>query len=109
VTERDLQDFIVAAARLLGWRAYHARAARTKDGWRTAGSYDSKGFPDLVLVRDRLLFAEVKLERGRLRPEQTAWLEVLREAGAEVYVWRPADWTSGVVEDVLRRVHAEAA
>jgi hypothetical protein len=52
---------------------------------------------------------EVKLERGRLQPEQVAWLDVLREAGQEVYVWRPSDWTSGAIEDVLRHVHMEAA
>ena len=40
---------------------------------------------------------------GRLQPEQVAWLKDLREAGQEVYVWRDLDWTSGAVEDVLRR------
>lgn len=103
MTERELQDMIVTVARLLGWRAYHARAARLKDGsWRTAGSYDSKGFPDLLLVRDRVFFAEVKVGRNKPTPEQLAWLDGLREAGAEVYVWTEADWRSGAVEAALR-------
>ena len=94
---------IVASARLLGWRVAHFRPAWTQRGWRTAGSYDAQGWPDLVLVRERVVFAEVKTDRGRLRPEQEGWLGSLRHAGAEVYVWRPEDWTSGEVEDVLRR------
>lgn len=103
MTERELQDWIVAAARLLGWFVYHARPCRTKDGWRTAGSYDSQGYPDLTLVRDRVVFAEIKVGRNRLSPEQVTWLEVLREAGAEAHVWTDRDWQAGVVEDVLRR------
>ncbi|MDQ3671099.1 MAG: VRR-NUC domain-containing protein [Actinomycetota bacterium] len=109
MSERELQDWIVATARLLGWRIFHARAARTAAGWRTAISYDGAGFPDLVLARERVIYSEIKLERGRLRPEQVVWLDVLREAGQEVYVWRPADWTSGEVENVLRSVRVEAA
>jgi hypothetical protein len=102
VSERELQDWIVTAARLLSWRVAHFRPAWTEKGWRTAGAYDAQGWPDLVLVRERVVFAEIKLDRG-LRPEQLAWLKDLRQAGQEVYVWRDLDWTSGVVEDVLRR------
>jgi hypothetical protein len=109
VTERELQDWIVGTARLLGWRNAHFRPAWTEKGWRTASSYDAQGWPDLCLVRERIVFAEIKLEHGRLSPEQVAWLDALRDAGAEVYVWKPADWTSGAVEDVLRDVRAEAA
>ncbi len=109
MTERELQDWIAATARLLGWRIFHARVARTAQGWRTAVSYDGAGFPDLCLVRDRVVFAEIKVDRGRLRPEQVVWLDVLREAGQEVYVWRPDDWTSGAIEDVLRFARADEA
>ena len=109
MSERELQDWIVAAARLLGWRIAHFRPAWTEKGWRTAGSYDAQGWPDLVLVRDRVVYAEIKLERGRLSAAQDAWLEVLREAGQEVYVWKPADWKSGAIEDVLRDVRAVAS
>lgn len=101
--ERDLQDWVAAAARLLGWKAYHARAAMTRSGWRTAGSYDSKGFPDLVLVRERVLWVEIKVGSRRLTPEQSEWLNDLRDAGQETYVWREADWLDGSIEAVLRR------
>ncbi len=109
MTEREFQDWIVGAARLLGWRVAHFRPAWTEKGWRTAGSYDAQGWPDLVLVRERIVFAEIKLERGRLSTGQVAWLDALGEAGQEIYVWRPTDWTSGAIEDVLRDVRAVAA
>jgi hypothetical protein len=103
VTERELQDWIVGTARLLGWRVAHFRPAWTEKGWRTAGAYDAQGWPDLTLVRDRVLFAEIKVGRNRLAPEQSTWLEALREAGAEAHVWTDADWQFGVVEAELRR------
>jgi hypothetical protein len=106
VSERELQDWIVAAARLLGWRVAHFRPAMTDKGWRTAGSYDAQGWPDLCLVRDRVLFAEIKVGRNRLSPEQSAWLDALRDAGAEAHVWTDVDWKAGVIEAELR---AEAA
>jgi hypothetical protein len=63
-------------------------------GWAAYFTYDSRrsppGFPDLVLARDRVIFAELKTLRGRVRPEQLEWLERLRGAGAETYLWRPA-------------------
>lgn len=44
-----------------------------------------------MLVKDtRLIFAELKKETGKTTPEQDEWLEALRIAGAEVYVWRPS-------------------
>jgi len=61
-------------------------------GWRTAVQYDAQGFPDLVLVRDRVLFAELKNKTGRLTRHQAGWLDALRNAGCEAVVWRPSDW-----------------
>lgn len=101
---RDLQDAIVQAAHLLGWRAAHFAAARTKDGWRTPARYDAKGWPDLVLVRERVVFIEVKGDGDGLSMEQSEWIDRLRAAGQEVYVATPPMWRSGEVEAVLRRV-----
>lgn len=92
MTERQLQQAIVDCARLLGWRSYHTFDSRRSE----------PGFPDLVLVRDRVVFAELKSERGRLTREQRAWAAALAAAGAEWHCWRPEDWTSGNVEAVLR-------
>lgn len=80
VLEKDLQRQVVELATLLGYkRAYH--------------TYDSRrsqtGFPDLVLVRDRVVFVELKRETTRATPAQQEWLTSLRDAGAEVYIVRP--------------------
>lgn len=105
MTEAALERAVEEAATLSRWRVYHTRDSR--------GS--NPGFPDLVLVRrGRLIFAELKTERGRVSPDQKGWLEALEfvgdlvqmphdrgEVGVEVYVWRPADWYSGAVTRAL--------
>ncbi len=69
-------------APMLGWRlCYHTL--------RSKGS--QSGFPDRVLVRERVIFAELKREKGVPTPAQIEWLNGLAAAGAEVYLWRPSD------------------
>jgi VRR-NUC domain len=63
---------------------------------------DGKGFPDLLLVRDRVIVAEVKGDSDRLRPEQREWLSAFRLAGVAAYVWTPESWHSGEIERILR-------
>lgn len=102
---RDLQDSVVDLAHRLRWAAAHFRNARTKSGAHiTPVAYDAKGYPDLTLVRERVIFAEIKGDGDRLRPDQREWLSVLEAAGQEVYVWTPAEWRSGEVERILRLV-----
>jgi hypothetical protein len=110
MTERELQDAIVSCARLFHWRVHHARAAMSRRGWRTPLT-GHVGFPDLVLAgHGRVLFIELKVARRALTVEQEAWLEALRAAGQELYVWRDTDWVAGTVERVLRgRGEAPAA
>lgn len=74
-TEADVQAIIADYARMRGWLVAHFRPARVADGWRTAGSYDAKGYPDLTLAkRGRVLHIECKGPRGVVPPEQEAWL-----------------------------------
>lgn len=80
--EKQFLAAVIAVAKRLGWRAYH-----THDSRKSAA-----GFPDLTLWRERLLFAELKTDAGQLSAAQLNVIEGLREAGAEVYVWRPSDW-----------------
>lgn len=82
ISERVFQEQIRKLALYLGWLCYH-----THDSRRSAA-----GFPDCVLVRgNRVIYAELKAAKGRVTPEQQAWLESLRRAEKEVYLWRPAD------------------
>jgi hypothetical protein len=100
VTEAEFQGAVIEAARFLGWRVAHFRTARTSHGWRTPVAADGAGFPDLCLVRERVLFVELKAEKGRLNDEQGRWLAALGFAGAHVHCWRPSDWPS--IEEALR-------
>ena len=102
MSEAGLLDSVIELAHLFGWRVAHFRPAMTKHGWRTPVSADGKGFPDLVLVRDRVLFVELKSAKGRLSDDQLDWAAALTNAGVEYHCWRPADWTGGTVERILR-------
>jgi hypothetical protein len=106
ISEHELQRAVIDCAHLLGWRCAHFRPALTHGRWSTPVSADGAGFPDLVMVRrGRIIFAELKATKGRLRPEQTEWLNALGLADgltAMTYTWRPDDWFSGRIEEVLR-------
>ena len=82
LTERDWQRQVLDLATLQRWTWYHTHDSRRSPA----------GFTDLVLVRDRVIFAELKTDKGRLTTEQLCWQHLLRNAGAEVHVWRPRDW-----------------
>ena len=76
-----------------------------RTGWLCFHVYDSRksmgvGFPDLTLARGkRVVFIELKTEKGRLRPEQVKWGDTLRDSVAEYYLFRPSDWNT--VREVL--------
>ena len=94
--EKDFQAAIIELATLLGWRVFHVYDSRRSEA----------GYPDLTLVRDghgergettpsRLIFAELKTDRGRVRPEQREWLAALAGVpGVLACVWRPRDFAA---------------
>lgn len=100
LSESAFLDQIAMLAKLHQWRVAHFRAGRTAGGWRTPCQYDAKGFPDLVLVRERILWVEVKRENGQLTDEQALWSQALFIAGADVRIWYPSDWPE--IEETLR-------
>jgi len=92
MTEAEFLSQVIQLARLYHWRVSHFRPGRTaRGGWRTAVQGDA-GFPDLVLVRERVVMAELKVGRNKTTPEQDAWLRAFNEAGVLAVVWRPEDW-----------------
>ena len=100
-TEAEFLRQVLQLARICGWRSAHFRPARTATGWRTPLQGDAAGFPDLVLIRGpRLVVAEIKSERGRPTPEQSAWLAAFEGVGVEAFLWRPRDWAE--IEATLR-------
>ena len=58
MTEKAFQSDVMRVAKMLGWLCYH-----TFDSRRSAS-----GFPDLVLVRERVLFRELKVGKNKLSP-----------------------------------------
>ena len=85
LAEKDFQAQVMELAQWADWLTYHTHDSRRSPA----------GFPDCVFVRgDRLVFAELKREKGgRVSPAQRAWIDALEATGqAEVYLWRPSDW-----------------
>lgn len=81
----DLKTFAVG----LGWSFYHPYLSIRSE----------QGFPDVTLVRERIVFAELKRVGGKPTEAQVRWMGRLRDAGAEVYLWTPDDW--GSIAEVL--------
>lgn len=95
MSEATLQGNVMHLARVLGWFAYHP--------WLSVKSVS--GYPDTTLVhprQKRLVWAELKGPRGVFRIDQEAWAEAIAQAGGEWYLWTPADWYSGLIEQILR-------
>jgi len=94
MTEAAFMTQVRRQARTWGWRCYHThRSDRSDPGW-----------PDLAFVHPvhRLfLVRELKTEKGRLTPDQRAWLDLLTAAGVDAGVWRPADLDNGVITRAL--------
>lgn len=87
-TEAELQKYVEDLLRAYGWTWHHAGDSRRS----------TAGLPDIVAVRarpgypGRVLFAELKATKGRLRDQQYIWLAELENCPqVESYVWRPAD------------------
>lgn len=87
--EPHYQRWVIASARANGW---HVRVTdqRGRPGWR--GQQSDKGWPDLILLRDRVVWIELKAKGGEMRPAQAIVIEFLRRGGAEVHVFDPTQW-----------------
>lgn len=86
--ERSFQDQVINLAVTCGWAWYHVYNA----------SRSRKGFPDLVLFRDKVLFVELKARSrltgrmGKMSAEQMYFRDVIQAAGAEWFLWTDEDW-----------------
>lgn len=91
MSERDFQTEVIKFAKMLGWVYYHTHLSKNSVA----------GFPDLVLAKDRILYRELKSEKGRLTKDQKMWGERLRAAGGDWQVWRPSQLEQ-IYEELLR-------
>ena len=84
--EEDLLIAVETELTVQKWLWHHVRRSDL------AQQQGDNGWPDIVAVRgSRIVVAELKAAKGRVEIAQQAWLDAWTAAGAEVYVWRPAD------------------
>ena len=92
-SEADFQRQVIAYAELNHWKIYHTfRSDRS-----------APGFPDIVAVRERCVWIELKRVGGKLRPEQEEWRDALISAGQSWYCLTPDMW------DEIERIFAREA
>jgi len=93
VKESDLREWVRDLCKLFGWKMYFS--------WTSIHS--PRGFPDLVLAnpeQERVIYAELKSEKGTVTEYQREWLDTLEACRQEVYLWKPSD-IEGIAE-ILR-------
>lgn len=92
--EEELEEHVRGACKALDViRVHQLRSRGTEAGW----------VDDVLLGPHGALFRELKTARGRVSPAQESMHVVMRQAGLNVAVWRPADWHSG---RILREITA---
>lgn len=87
ISEAAFRRQVVELAHLYGWLVYYVPDSRR---------VTSAGYPDLTLTKykggnKRVIFAELKTDAGRVRPEQAVWVSALNAAGQTAVLWRPRD------------------
>ena len=80
--EAEFSQWVKEEAESRRWLAYHTYRSK----------HSEPGYPDWCLVRGRrIIFAELKREKGKVTDAQDRWLQALSFIeNAEVYVWRPS-------------------
>jgi hypothetical protein len=97
MTESELLKTVTARCDERGLYWFH------NFGWRTGRK---AGWPDLVIVAHGMLFRELKSESASVSGDQSACGRLIRAAGGNWAVWRPADLTSGRVDRELDELAA---
>lgn len=90
-TEKEFQSQVVQLAKICGWKVYHTYDSRRSE----------PGMLDLILVKNRVLWRELKTATGKITPAQRDWLAALEAAGQDARVWRPEDFNS-IQEELMR-------
>jgi hypothetical protein len=106
MSERTLQDRVMDRAKRRGWKVAHAGKGWVGDQETGAGQFVtpmSPGWPDLTLAKKghRLIFMELKREKGEVEPAQIEWLQLLNLTGNAAIVVRPSDLRMGRVNAIL--------
>jgi Holliday junction resolvase len=95
--ESDIQRGIVQALSYAGWVVMHIPNQSTRGRQRWAGLMP--GAPDLVAVkRGRVVFLEVKTEKGEVSEKQLEVHDLLRLHGMDVRVVRGIDDIADLIQ-----------
>lgn len=87
MTERQLMDGLISAARRLNLLVYHTHMSR----------HSEAGFPDLCIVGNgRIAFMECKGPKGKLSEPQRTWIIQLQAAGIDAFAVYPADYDMAI-------------
>lgn len=102
MSERTLQNRVVARAKRQGWVVKHVGKGLTgADGvWVST----AKGFPDLFLLHEgqqRALAIELKREHGEYEDGQLEYLQLLNICGVPAVTIRPHHLRDGTVAAIL--------
>jgi len=92
VSEDQFERWVVAVAKVYGWRGYHTR--KSYGAVMGVSREDAFGWPDWAFWhprKRRFLLRELKTERGPLTRHQRRVLEELGTCGVDARVWRPSD------------------
>ena len=92
LTEKQFGGQLEQLCKLFGWKYYHTHNSR----------FSAPGYPDYTLVRERVVFAELKRQAkaSKLTDKQIEWRDALLEAKQEWYLWRPKDMDD--IAEILR-------
>lgn len=88
--EKEWQSkYVIPWATALGWWVYHPFLSK----------FSQRGWPDLSMIRgERVLYAELKPDDRTITEEQAKVITMLRAAGQEVHIWRPATGEDAILE-----------
>jgi len=96
--EKNFQTLVIDIGHQYGWKIAHFGQSQSARGRHiTATMADGAGYFDLTMAKGyKLVFAELKREKGTLSPRQKDWVSTMKEVAkynphVEVYIWYPHD------------------
>ena len=76
-TEKDFTQRVIDYLKLTGWKVYHSTAPG-------AAMWKPRGFPDIVAVRERVAFLELKMPGRTMSEYQEEWADALQHVDSEI-------------------------
>ena len=94
MTEAELDRAVQRICRDLNLLVFHDWDSR----------HSGAGFPDLHILGTDVIYAELKTERGQLRPAQAEYRDARTRGGKQWFLWRPSHLASGEIANTLTTI-----